>query len=81
MIWRVGTKQLGMGRVKLFWNEAQAAASLIVYCTAASTSLSDSVHYLTFLFSEWRACLTFTVITFRLYSAQTLFKKVVKSRI
>ena len=25
-----------------------------VYCTAALTSLSDSVSYITFLFSEWR---------------------------
>ena len=27
---------------------------LIVYCTAALASLSDSVSYITFLFSEWR---------------------------
>ena len=27
---------------------------LIVYCTAVLTSLSDSVSYITFLFSEWR---------------------------
>ena len=27
---------------------------LIVYCTAALTSLSDSIRYITFLFSEWR---------------------------
>ena len=27
---------------------------LIVYCTAALTSLSDSVSYITFLFPEWR---------------------------
>ena len=25
-----------------------------IYCTAALTSLSDSVSYITFLFSEWR---------------------------
>ena len=27
---------------------------LIVYCTAVLNSLSDSVSYITFLFSEWR---------------------------
>ena len=26
----------------------------VVYCTAALTSLSDSIIYITFLFSEWR---------------------------
>ena len=27
---------------------------LMIYCTAASTSFSDSVSCITFLFSEWR---------------------------
>ena len=38
---------------KLSWNEVQAAVPLIIYCTAALASLSDSVSYITFLFSEW----------------------------
>ena len=25
-----------------------------IYCTAASTSFSDSISYITYLFSEWR---------------------------
>ena len=28
--------------------------TLMIYCTAALTSFSDSVSYITFLFSEWR---------------------------
>ena len=39
---------------KLSWNEVQAAVPLMIYCTAALTSLSDSSSYITFLFSEWR---------------------------
>ena len=38
--------------------------SLIVYCTAALTSLSDSLSYITFLFSEWRIRLKFLKIGF-----------------
>ena len=38
---------------------------LIVYYTSALTSLSDSVSYITFLFSEWRI----EVATFRRSSA------------
>ena len=33
---------------------------LTVYCTAALTSLPDSINYITFLFSEWG--ITFLVI-------------------
>ena len=40
--------------LKLSWNEAQVAVRLIAYCEAAWTSLSDSLTYVTFLFSEWR---------------------------
>ena len=34
---------------------------LIVICIASSTSLSDSISYITFLFSEWRIPLLFLV--------------------
>ena len=27
---------------------------LMIYCTAALTSFSDSISYITFLFSKWR---------------------------
>ena len=35
---------------------------LIVYCTAASTLISDSVSYITFLFWEWRISRSFSPI-------------------
>ena len=34
---------------------------LIVFCTAASTSLSVSVSYITFLFPEWRVEIVFSL--------------------
>ena len=43
-------------QLKLSGNEVQIAVPLIVYCTAAFTSLSDSRIYITFLVSEWRVC-------------------------
>ena len=37
---------------------------LMIYCTAALTSFSDSVSYITFLFSEWRIP---TLLTFEVF--------------
>ena len=35
-----------------------------IYCTAALTSLSDSVSYITFLFSEWRITVSCTLLRY-----------------
>ena len=37
----------------LSWNEVQAAVPLMIYCTAALTSFSDSVSCMTSSFLEW----------------------------
>ena len=47
--------------IKLSCNEVQAAVPLIIYRTAALTSLSDGISYITFSFSEWRVKLNFKV--------------------
>ena len=39
-------------KIEMLHNEVQAAVPLIVYCTAAFTSPSDSVSYITLLFLE-----------------------------
>ena len=70
---------------RLSWNEVQAAVPLIVYCTTALTSISDSVSYVTFfifgmayhcsLFPEIMHCyhwLVFYIIVLKFQSLKEL---------
>ena len=41
--------------------------SLIVYCTAALTSLSDRVSYIIFLSSEWRKSMNVRFMQFNIF--------------
>ena len=49
-------------------DEVQTAVTLIIYCTAALTSLSDNVSYMIVLFSEWRIRAEITVEILNLVS-------------
>ena len=50
MIWQIFIFYKANWKLKLSWNEVQAAVALIAYCAAAWTSLSNSLSYVTFFF-------------------------------
>ena len=47
---------------------------LIVNCTAALTSLSDSISYITFLFSEWRIQVKILFLAENIFFVECYFK-------
>ena len=44
-----------------------------IYCTAASTSFSDSISYITYLFSEWRIGYSNTEVTKNLFDSTKVY--------